>query len=122
MAPETMSAIHHLLPRHLSPCDDCKGTGREVDEDDDSHCPECDGRGSYPWWWQHDETESCTSCGDGSERVPLCCWNDDHDEYLCVRCVVARHARMCGCALWPHPAPKATPAAAEALGAKEAGR
>lgn len=116
------------LKDHYSTCPDCDGTGRdggescercgndgtERDERDAvvRECPDCpdpclrcsggEEAGRIRWGSfyvaDHGECQSCRS----KHELPVAAMydNGEGEVYVCLRCYIRDHRRVCGCALW----------------------
>jgi hypothetical protein len=91
------------LKDHYMPCDECGGSGK-LDEGDDENAPEqchdCDGEGQLRWGSFYTEDLGECEQGCGRSDVPVAEMFAGSRAWTCLPCYVASHKRACGCGLW----------------------
>ena len=85
------------LKPHEIPCDECDGEG----QCDDEPCYSCDGEGKHYWPdFEAGDISQCTECLPHDDAPVMGCGEDNEEHWLCRKCWVARHQRLCGCERW----------------------
>lgn len=105
MADDLASAIAaragRALRNHVAPCPEaheagelCARCGWDGESDGESDAP----REIFWGIWYADDVADCDVCG--ALALPVSCGYYDDVDAICLRCVVADHARDCGCDRW----------------------
>lgn len=81
-------------------CSRCDGEGIDLDADIEEgeaapECPHCEGSGTYTWFWECEDEGDCDWCK--ARNVPVDGWGEDGEDWICLACAKAAHARECGC-------------------------